>query len=162
MTDESLDVLAATNPALAALIIYFFTDNYARAAGSGPDLALAYLPAPIALSRRLAETFDGTNAATGLLRWTARAPGVLLDLPEQVRATVPVSRSGLIFGLQRGVLGLVEGRLVTQSKGLAKIPKDPAGVDISRRPFSVASRLGTWCGNLKAPATVFVTLGIAP
>lgn len=160
MTFEALDVLAATNPALGSLIIYFFVESFIRAAETGPDLALAYLPVPVALSAPLARTFEGTTVATGLLGWTARDPSALLYLPEQTEAAVTMSRSSIIFGLQHGILAVVDGRLVARPEALRRVPKDPTGVDITRRPFTVAARLGTWCGAMRSSAMVFITLGI--
>lgn len=160
MNSGALDILAATNPALGSLVLYFFVQSYTQAAGEAPEFGLAHLPVPVALSATILRTFEGTTAATGLLGWTAREPSVLLHLPELVAEATPVSRAALLFGLQRGILVVVGPRVTIRPDGLRKLPRDPTGVDITQRPFAVAARFGKWCGTMKSPTMVFVTLGM--
>jgi hypothetical protein len=160
---ESLDVLASTNPAFGALLIYAFAEGYLAEAGSGPELALAFLPLPIAASTLTAGTFAGTTALTGLLEWRARNPELLLELPGQVREAVGMSRRSLIFGLRRGVVELSRNsRLIPRGEELERTPKDPTNLEISRRPFTVATRFGRWCGGVGSAVAIYTCLGMQP
>lgn len=160
---DSLDVFASTNPAFGALLVYSFVEGFASSAGCGPELVLAFLPVPIAASTAAATTFSGTNVRTGLLEWLARSPELLIELPDQIREAVPISRRALIFGLQRGVIGLDDdGRITSRRSQLMRAPRDPGGAGVARKPFTVAARLGQWCGTIGPATSIFSCLGIRP
>ena len=163
LSAESLDVFATVNPAFCGLIVYSFVAGYAEASAIGPELSLAFLPVPIAASQAVAATFAGTNAKTSLLDWLARNPEIALELPDQIRAAIPISRRALIFSLQRRVLEFTgSGLLMPQAKQLKRKPQDAAGEPIERRSFTVAKRFGHWCGSLGSAAMVFTCLGVRP
>jgi hypothetical protein len=163
VTEQAPDALAHSNPALTALVIYSFVRGFQANNATGPHFALAFIPAPIALSYPLAATFDGTNVRTGLLVWLERNPWIRLEFAGHVRDARRISRAGLVFGLQRGVLSIDEsGRLASHTSGLSREPKDPAGADIAERPHAIAARLGAWCSQLPSPSAVFAALEVAP
>lgn len=163
MTVHAADALAHSNPALGALVIYSFVRGFQAEGGDGPHFALAFIPVPIALSHPLAATFEGTQAGTGLLRWLEREPWIRLELAEHLRDARRISRGGLVFGLQRGVLALDEaGRLSAKAGRLFREPRDPVGASIAERSYTVAARLGVWCAQLPDAAAVFATLEVAP
>jgi hypothetical protein len=157
------DALAHSNPALSALVIYSFVRGFQEQSKVGPNYALAFLPVPIALSRPLAATFEGTQVRTGLLLWLERMPWIRLELAEHLRDAKRISRAGLVFGLQRRVFVLDESaRLSVQAGHLFREPKDLVGLDIAERPHAVAARLGAWCAQLPDAAAVFAALEVAP
>ncbi len=159
---QSIDVLASTNPALCALVTYAFTRGFVAASNRDMDLALSFLPVPIAMSSSLAASFVGTNVATGLFDWMARTPTLQLELPGRIRETLAISRCGLVFALQHKIMTLAHGKLTTDSTQLKRPPKDAKGAVIAARPLAVAERLGKWCGAIDSTASVFVTMGISP
>jgi hypothetical protein len=161
ITRTSLDAFALTNPALCSLVLHSFANGYAEQASSGMELALAYLPLPFTMTSSLAATFQGTNAATGFLKWLTRSPELRLDVVDAFDETTRLTRRGLIFGLQRRILTLESGRLRADADQLLRVPREPAGADISRRPYTIARRLGGWCGSIGSAKTVFTLLGIA-
>ncbi|MCB1745392.1 MAG: hypothetical protein KDK91_33810, partial [Gammaproteobacteria bacterium] len=74
MSIHTVDALAHSNPALSALVIYSFVSGFQKENETGPHFALAFLPVPVALSRPLAATFEGTQGRTGLHLWLERRP----------------------------------------------------------------------------------------
>lgn len=163
MTGEAPDALAHSNPATAALVIYSFVRGFQDHNEAGPHFALAFIPVPIALSHPLAASFDGTNLRTGLLLWLERNPWIRLELAGHVRDARRISRAGLLFGLQRGVLTVDElGHLAAHATGLYRAPRDPTGADTGNRPHAVAARFGGWCSQLPSPSAVFAALELAP
>lgn len=159
----SLDVIANSNPAICALTLYVFGREFTNVAGTPPDVLLGFLPVPIALSTQLARTFEGTNRSTGLLTWRARNPEVILDLPLMLREAVPLSRRAFIFGMRHGILSLTHnGTFTVNPAKLQSEPKDWPAASLADRPFTIAKRLGAWCGKLNSTPLTFTTLGIQP
>lgn len=161
--EEALDITAMTNPAFCGLVLYSFLDGYYHTAQTGTELALAFLPIPMALSSTVASRFSGTNVSTGLLEWVSRNPSSSVDLPEIVRKAVPISRVALIFSLQQGIIELTDdGKLIPCKQKLKRTPKDPLGTDISAKPFTIAKRLGIWCGSIGSTTAVLISLRMRP
>jgi hypothetical protein len=160
---SSLDTIASANPATSATAIYSFLVGYVQEFDEGADIALAFLPVPIALSEDLSATFEGTSVATGLLVWLNRHPGLRIELLDYLRDAIEISRRGVLFGLQRNVFTLgVNGKLLPRTAGLNREPKDPVGLGISERPITVAKRFGHWCGAMRSTKAVFISLGVRP
>jgi len=161
--NSSPDVLAYSNPALTAVVIFSYVQGYRFRSDSDPHFALAFLVIPIAMSRELASSFEGTTARTGLRLWLDRTPGIRLDFADHVRDTERITRHGLLFGLQRSILRLSsDGLLTSHANFLKRVPRDPAGVGIAERPLTVARRFGEWCGLLPSVNAIFASLGVAP
>lgn len=158
----AVDVLAAGNPAYAGIVIRAFVDGYAGARRHGAEFSLAFLPVPIAMSRSVAATFSGTNAATGFLAWLSRHPQLRLTVPELVRASVPTSRHALLFALQHGALRIDPQGHVEACHRLVRAARDPQGAPLEARALTLAHRLGTWCGKAGPASLVFGALGIRP
>ena len=161
--NSCVDIIAATNPAHVGLVLYQFVLGYEKAANTGPEFSLAFLPTPLALSERISQTFQGTNASTGLVRWYLSDPSLQMMISDELRACVPITRNALIFALNSGVLVLREsGRVNTVAARLKKQPRDATGLPPQQRPLSIASRLGQWCGRLGTAEAVFSILGVRP
>lgn len=157
---SSLDAFALTNPALCSLVVHSFASGYQEQEPAGAEMALAYLAVPLAMTRSISTTFQGTNAATGFLRWLTRFPEVRLEIRCALEESAELTRRGLVFGLQRKILALNHARLRADPQHLVRGPREPAGADISRRPFTIARRLGGWCGSVGSAKTIFTALGV--
>ena len=79
------DLFAETNPAFGTFGLVGFCQKFEAASGRPPELALAYLALPLALSDDLETSFDKTVATTGLLSWLNRFPDIRLDLGARTR-----------------------------------------------------------------------------
>jgi hypothetical protein len=162
--NETIDIIATTNPAYCSLVLRSFVRAYTDTAeGAEPEFPLAFFAVPAVLSGTISRTFAGTNSRTGLLNWINRSPEVRLELPSLLKRSVPLVRATLVFGLQTNVFTLTpEGRIHLSANRFQKEPKDPANVDLTRRHHSLAKSLGAWCGGVRSSSTVFMSIGIAP
>ena len=162
--NETIDIVATTNPAYCSLVLRSFVMAYVDAAESAePEFPLAFFALPAVLSGTVSQTFQGTNSRTGLLNWISRSPEVRLELPSVLKRSVPTVRAALIFGLQTKVFELTpEGRIHLPPGRFQREPKDPTKVELTRRHHSLAKSLGTWCGIVRSSSTVFMSIGIAP
>ncbi len=68
------DVYSETNPAFCTYALAAFTAAFITVNEYGPELPVAYLSLPVALSGDVADSFKGTNKNTGLLEWLERNP----------------------------------------------------------------------------------------
>ena len=161
--NESIDILATTNPAYCSLVLRAFAKSYIEAAESEPEYPLAFFALPTILSSTISRTFQGTNSKTGLLSWINKNPEVRIELPAVVKRSVPIVRSALVFGLQTKVFELSSaGTIRLIADRFPKEPKDPSNIASTCRHFSLAKSLGTWCGKIHSTSTVFIAIGITP
>jgi len=100
------DVFSEINPAFCACALVGFTAAYATVNHQGPELPVAYLALPIALSGDLGGAFDRTNKNTGLLEWLNRSPQVQIGLVERLNASMGVVTEAIRFGCFSRVLVL--------------------------------------------------------
>jgi hypothetical protein len=159
---SSLDAFALTNPAFCSLVLNSFVSGYEEQDPDGMELALAYLALPCTMTNSLAATFHSTNAVTGLLKWVARSPEIRLEIDRTIEETAALTRAGLVFGLQRRVLILdrQRGRLRADTAQLTRAPREAPGARITTRPYTIARRLGGWCGGVGSAKTIFTLLGV--
>jgi len=161
----TVDVYSITNPAFVGVVIYKFVDGYLKesANSDGPEFSLLFLPAPIAISQRIAATFEGTNVRTGLTRWYLRNEVAQLSLPRLVRETTEVSRNALLFAFGSGSLVLEEsGRVTCDPSAFAKKPKERVGIPIFEKTLTVSQRFGQWCGANQSASAIYSLLGVRP
>lgn len=156
----SHDVYAETNPAFCTFVLFGFVSAYLSVNKSGPELPLAYLSLPLALSGDLAAEFSGTNKNTGLLEWINRSPVVQVAVAERMNASVGIVTEALRFACFSQVLALGEdARMVLGKKKLKKTPiaklsRDPANA------IKHAERLGFWFAKAGSTRAVFDTIGL--
>jgi len=156
----SIDVFAATNPALGSLVLRQFLDGFCSIRTEGADFAILYLPLPILLPEELASTFDGTNRKTGFMAWISRSPIVPARLPHRLYLTTDFSRIAMEFGVRHGVIQLAPtGKFRPTAIGLFKKPTLPASNSVGKT-FNLARRLGGWIAEIPAVATVYFSLGL--
>lgn len=154
------DIYAETNPAYYAWALTSFTNAYQTIQTAGPDLPLAYISLPIALSGDLSAAFGGTNRKTGLLEWLERSPQVQIGLAERVNASTEFVTTGLRFAcFVRAVELTREGRLqlgATPPKLSAR-----SGIDGEvTQAFKRAERLGYWFAMAGSTRNLFDIMGL--
>ena len=160
---DTLDIIAATNPAYCSLVLLSFIDAYTDASGIHPNACLSFLAVPIAMSSEINGRFRGTNVKTGLLKWVERNPDLRLLLPDLVRHSASIVRASILFGLQTGLLEVREGGgLEGHAEKVGGSPKDRSKAEITQPHRAAARSFGAWCGRVRSASTVFASFGIMP
>lgn len=161
MTHQTIDVYAHTNPAYGAILIREYLRGVEHIVRDGVDFPLLLLPLPIAMSGQLAESFDGTNVATGLLAWLQRSPNIKILLPDVVRKTTFYSQRSALLGLTSGVITVDSvARFRSGAKGILQEPlKAYAASDERGQALRRAQRLGHWCGRVGSLESIFNMMG---
>ncbi|PBC04286.1 three component ABC system middle component [Mesorhizobium sp. WSM3860] len=156
------DLFAETNPAFGTFGLVGFCRKFDAASGRSPELALAYLALPLALSDELEASFEETAATTGLMSWLNRYPDVLVDLGARLDASKEIVSAALRFGLGARALSL------SADATLGLGPRRPSAAPVTDLPESPkravkrAERLGTWMGKAGSAGTIFSAFGVAP
>jgi len=161
----TVDVYSITNPAFVGVVIYKFVDGYTKQPGNsdGPEFSLLFLPAPVAISQRIAATLEGTNVRTGLARWYLKNEVVQLTLPRLIRQTTDLSRKAILFALNSGSLILQEsGTVICNPAAFAKNPTDQIGTTFAEKTLTVSHRFGQWCGAVRSARSIYSLLGVRP
>ena len=158
----SVDVYYQTNPAFLGVVLHEFAVGYQKAAKEYPSYVLMFLPCPIAVSKNMARTLNGTNATTGLAKWYLQSPEVQVSLANEVRHSVRFTRRAIQYVLSSNVLELQDTIFVPVDGAFKKKPKDPTGTTIENRPFTAAHRFGQWCGQVNSAERIFSLLGLRP
>lgn len=155
------DIYAETNPAFYAWALRSFTKAYQSIHTMGPELPIAYVALPIALSGDLASAFGGTNKRTGLLEWLERSPQVQVGLAERLNASVEMVTAGLRFGCFAGAVALTTcGQLQAGATGLK--PITTAGFDDEViQAFKRSERLGYWFAMAGSTRNLFDIMGLS-
>ncbi|WP_089726334.1 three component ABC system middle component [Candidatus Thiosymbion oneisti] len=157
-----IDIYAAENPVFGAILLHGCAAGYLESAGKGVPYPLFFPVLPLVVSEYTAASFDGTNASTGLFDWLAKRPEVLIGLADAIRATVPFTRTSLVFAIRHRLMD------VSPDQRFAPVTHMPwrqprwRSSDERGRALGLARRLGTWLGRIDDPATLFHRLGIAP
>lgn len=154
------DVFSETNPAFCACALVGFTAAFTTVNENGPELPIAYLALPVALSGDLVASFDGTNRNTGLLEWLERSPQVQIELPQRVNGSLSVVTEAIRFGCfsralvvdERARLRLGERRI--KKRVVSSLNAGPA------QSFKHAERLGYWFAAAGSTKTVFDMMGL--
>lgn len=154
------DIYAETNPAFCAHVLSAFTISYLSLKASGPEMPVAYLALPIALSGDLCSAFEGTNKNTGLLEWLERQPLVQVGLADRINASLDIVTQAIRFGCFSGII-IVDrnGRL---GLGAQKVKKSAVAA-LSESPtqsIKRAERLGFWFASAGSTRTVFDMVGL--
>ncbi len=161
MSRPSIDIYAATNPALCSVILWSFSSGYTSVNSKGVDYPLLFLPIPIVLSKSLIQTFDQTNVLTGFLNWVIRSPEITIDLAERLEKTSQYTRAALLFGFRYQLFTLAtQGTLVLSDSFSLSIYKQRTLSEDIRQAVSLSKRLGAWLGDLDSTPNAFHTLGL--
>lgn len=160
MAGVSIDTYAATNPAFCSIVLYSFAEGFASKNASGMPFSFILLPIPVVLTREIAQSFEGTNAKTGLLSWVAQHPEVTVGFRERLLHTAEYSKQGLLFGAQYGVFTIAEnGRIFIRPAALKKRPPTTGRTSITA-PLKFAKRFGAWIGEAGSTETILIALGV--
>jgi len=157
---DAHDVYAETNPAFCAAALVEFTKSYISERQYGPELPVAYLALPLALSGELAGSFDKTNKKTGLLEWLERSPQVRVRLAERINASLDIVSDGIRFGCFTHLIAIGEGARLRLSDQKLK----PSAINLlgaeSGQVFKRADRLGHWFAAAGSTRSVFDIMGL--
>lgn len=154
------DVYAELNPAFCAAVVASFARAYSAVADHGPDLALAYVAVPLALSAQVGLTFSGTNKNTGLREWIERHPEVQVQIAPRINSAIPFVTEAVQFGCFCKAFELDDRAQLARASAPLKESalrrlSDDVGDAIKR-----AERLGYWCAGAGSPRAVFDILGL--
>jgi hypothetical protein len=154
------DVFSETNPAFCTYALISFTTEYLSVNQAGPEMPLAYLALPLALSGDVAATFSGTNKNTGLLEWLERNPGINVGLAARVNASMIIVTEAIRFSCFTRVLEL--DQFARLRRGAGKFKKSATN-DLGVEPAQViihAKRLGHWFATAGSTRVVFGMMGL--
>ncbi|MBK8257627.1 MAG: hypothetical protein IPK82_33775 [Polyangiaceae bacterium] len=154
------DIFAETNPAFCAYALVGFTAAFLSVNAGGPELPVAYLSLPIALSGDLAGAFSGTNKNTGLLEWLERSPQIQIGLAERMNRSLSIVTEAVRFGCFSRVLTVTDGARLLLGKRKAKKSATTALSDGPAQSLRRAERLGYWFAAAGSTKTVFDMMGL--
>ncbi|MBZ5490912.1 MAG: DUF6521 family protein [Acidobacteriia bacterium] len=153
------DIYSETNPAFCAYALAAFIKTYLSINANGPEVPVAYLSLPLALSGDFDSAFLGTNKNTGLLEWLERSPQVQIGLAERVNGSIDIVTEAIRFGCFTRVLKFGEGARL--GIGDRKI-KTSVAKALGEEPGQVlkrAARLGYWFAKAGSTRAVFHMMG---
>jgi hypothetical protein len=154
------DVYAETNPAFCAAALVEFTKAYLSAKPEGPEMPVAYLALPVALSGELAGAFEGTNKNTGLLEWLERSPQVQIGLADRLNASLDIVSDSIRFGCFAGVLVMGQGSRLQLGGRKLKASATSALGEEPAQAIKRAGRLGHWFSPAGTTRTIFDLMGL--
>jgi hypothetical protein len=154
------DVFSETNPAFCACALVGFTKAFATINDRGPELPVAYLALPVALSADLNGAFKSTNKNTGLLVWLQRSPEIQIGLTDRLNASMGFVTEAVRFGCFSRMLTVdqvarlhVGARRIKQSV-LNALTEGPC------QALKRAERLGYWFAAAGSTRSVFDFMGL--
>lgn len=154
------DTYSETNPAFCAYALVAFTKTYLSINAKGPEVPIAYLSLPVALSGDLGSAFLGTNKTTGLLEWLERSPQVQIGLVERVNGSMAIVTEAIRFGCFTRVLKFDEGARLgigdqkIKTSAVRTLREEPAQV------LKRAERLGYWFAKAGSTRAIFDMMGL--
>jgi hypothetical protein len=155
------DVFAETNPAFCTYALAAFVTSYFSVREDGPELPIAHLALPLALSGDLATTFNGTNKNTGLLQWFERNPRVQIGLSSRINGSMNIVTEAIRFACFARVLKLDEGARLQLGPSKLKKSATKSLSDEPAQAIKRAERLGYWFALAGSTRTIFNVLGLA-
>jgi len=156
--DRSPVLAAMLNPALLAVIIAAAAAEYERADGDPMPWPLAFLVAPLVLHCDTREALP-RSTRSHLATWVSDHPTIRAGLPARARSLTDPVREGLRFGLNTGVLAIVDDGRIRGSLPFKSQPPDRGDL---RTIVRSAGMVGKWLAKIDQPATSFALLGVAP
>ena len=156
--ERSPVVAAMLNPALLATISAAAAAEYERADGDPMPWPLAFLVAPLVLHRDTREALPNSTRSH-LATWVSNHPTLRAGFPARARSLTDPVREGLRFGLNMGVLTIVDDGRIHGSLPVTSRPPDLGDL---RAIVRSAGLVGKWFAKLDQPATSFALMGVAP
>lgn len=160
MTTISHDVYAETNPAFCAFVLVEFISGFVSVNAHGPEVPLAYLSLPLALSGDLSDTFEKTNKNTGLMEWVERHPKIHVGLGHRTNGSMTIVTDAIQFACFSNVVTMTpEARLLCGSRKIKKSATkniNPATANAIKH----GARLGIWFAKSGSARAVFDTIGL--
>ncbi len=153
------DVFAETNPGFCAHALVAFTSAFQEILPQGPEVPLAYLALPIALSGELSSTFGKTNRATTLSTWMDRHPRIQVELERRIDASLELVREGLQFACFTNALTWRGAHLLRGPVKLKKAEAREYGDGVVGA-IKRAERLGYWFATVGSQRAIFNTMGL--
>lgn len=153
------DVFAETNPGFCVHALVAFTAAFQEVQPQGPEVPLAYLALPIAVSGDLASTFEKTNRSTALSTWLDRHPRIQVDLERRINASLDMASEGLQFACFTNALIWRDAHFLRGPAKLKKIEARKYGDGIVGT-IKRAERLGYWFASVRSQRAIFNTMGL--
>jgi len=154
------DVFSETNPAFCAYALVWFTAAFLTVNDHGPELPVAYLSLPVALSGDLGGSFGGSNKNTGLLEWLERSPQIQIGLGERVNGCLGIVTEAIRFGCFSRVLMVDDRARLRLGQRKAKKSALNTLSEASAHSLKRAERLGYWFAAAGSTKTVFDMMGV--
>jgi len=156
----SHDIYAETNPAFGAYLLVSFIRGFIEINPAGPELPLAFLALPLAISGDLAPTFDHTNRKTSLSEWLARNPQIEIKLADRLNDSMDFVAGALRLGCFASAVTLSDSaRLQIGSHALKKQLASGLSRDLAQS-VRFADRLGMWFAAAGSTKTIYDTMGL--
>lgn len=154
------DIYSETNPAYGTYALTMFVHGFIAANDAGPELPVAYLALPVAMSGDLATSFDGTNRNTGLLEWLDRSPQIQLGLADRVNRSMEIVTAAVRVACFTKTLALVD--CTRLRAGPQKLKKSPIAnlSDDTVTGIKRAERLGYWFATAGSTRSIFDAMGL--
>lgn len=150
------------NPAFCTLLLCEAIVGYQEEhlSDSGMPYPLSFLILPIVLHKTTRELLP-RRITKDLYDWLQENPEVYSDYAGRVRRLAPFAREAIIFGMQRGLIGIEQqGELVSTPHS------SPQAATCSCRELSryweVASLVGRWFARTGSVATIYRMWRIKP
>lgn len=151
---------AETNPAFGAYLLVSFVRGFIEVNSDGPELPVAYLTLPLAISGDLHPSFDRTNRKTGLQEWLERSPQIQVDLAERLNSSMDFVAGAVRLGCFSHAVELSEGaRLIVGQRGLRKDLTSGLSEDLAQS-VRYADRLGYWSAAAGSTKTIYDMMGL--
>jgi hypothetical protein len=151
------------NPAFCALLLHEAIKGYQKEhlSDSGMPYYLSFLILPIVLHKTTRELLP-RRITKELYDWLKENPRVYNDYPGRVRRLTPFTREAIIFGMQRGLIGVdEEGDLVDPNSH-----SSPLTATCSSRELSLylksARLVGRWFARTGNVVTIYRMWRIQP
>lgn len=154
------DIFSEFNPAFCACVLVKFTAAFTTVNEKGPELPVAYISLPVALSGDLNDTFSGTNKNTGLLEWFERNPSIQVGLPERLNYSMEIVSEAIKFGCFSKILKLDEHAKLLPGDNKIKKKAFNALSEGPIQSLKYAERLGYWFAKAGSTKTIFDIMGL--
>ncbi|WP_437277194.1 three component ABC system middle component [Sorangium sp. So ce375] len=154
------DVFSETNPAFCAYALVGFTEAFMTVNDDGPELPVAYLSLPVALSGDLRDSFERTNKNTGLLEWLERNPQIQIGLADRVNGSMGIVTDAIRFGCFSRVLQVDDRARLRLGPRKVKRSTIKALSEGLAQPLKRAERLGYWFAGAGSTKTIFDMMGL--